>query len=102
MSPILPPHRRIRWRQPGRARQPPVAGSEIETSNATHFSGLGGGGGFPRRLGGVSAVTHPDDDLPFNQEDLRDPDMACLVEEFLLDYPKEMIDKLLEAGQPLP
>jgi hypothetical protein len=39
--------------------------------------------------------------LPFNTEDLRDPDEAAMVRSFLENYPKWMIDKLLAEGRPI-
>ncbi len=41
--------------------------------------------------------------MPFNVEDLRDPDQAACVRGFLERYPADMIDKLLaEQGKTLP
>jgi hypothetical protein len=48
-------------------------------------------------------VKHPDDLLPFNKEDLRDPDQCDLVRAALENYPRDLIDRLLaEDGRPIP
>jgi DNA invertase Pin-like site-specific DNA recombinase len=58
--------------------------------------------GFPGRWY-VNSITHPDDQLPFNQEDLRAGDEAKGVKEFLEVYQMDMIDQLLaKYGQKLP
>jgi hypothetical protein len=49
----------------------------------------------------VGSIRQPDGiraGLPFNTEDLRDPDQADCVRGFLEDYPRAMIDRLLAKG----
>ncbi len=54
----------------------------------------------------VISIKHPEAAMagvPFGvRDDLRDPDSAAGVEDFLTKYPGEMMDKLLEDGNPLP
>jgi DNA invertase Pin-like site-specific DNA recombinase len=64
----------------------------------------GKGGTLPGRWW-VKSIKHPEAaeaGFPFNVEDLRDSTQAECVKSFLENYPKNMIERLLAKGHPLP
>jgi hypothetical protein len=46
-----------------------------------------------------SSVKHPDDRLPFLTDDLRDRQMAEFVAESLVNYPRELVEQLLNSDR---